>query len=521
MKKSESRPNVTFKMPGLGRIVPIFIQHRKFIVTCTVLVLVAMFCVLLILDPKYEVSTSVFIQFGREMTAPATVGDALVMPASKRPEDIISEIEIMKSRHLWTALANHFGEDYFFGEPEAVSFFQKVKRTARHAYRAVREAMSGTLVTLGFRRELTKLERVVMALQNSVEIEPIRKSDVIEIRMRTTDPDSGEEILAKFLELYQENHMKAHKIPKAKEFFQDETKSLLNRLCEAEAARSKFKESQGVWFIPEQRSLLLGWAKEIRSRQVQKEVLLAGLDAEIIQLTSQADSLPAERLKTREEKRNPAREKLASILVDLEFQKQAQAKRFQDDSRVIIDLQRQISDTKVAMQEMSEYLIASKVMSQNDQLIKVQQALLTKTSEQAGLRAQVNQGRQQLLNIQQELNKLESVDVESNRLDREIVRLEIDYSLYADNVEETRISEAMDMAEILNIAVIAQPSSSLRPVSPSLKLCFIGAIIIGFGGSIALIFIIDGLRPAVRSRQDVMDLLAVPVLARIPEDKRL
>ena len=521
MKKSESKPIVTLKMPGMGRIVPVLIQRRKFIVTSTILVLLAMFCVLLILDPKYEVSTSVFIQFGREMTAPATVGDALVMPASKRPEDITSEIEIMKSRHLWTDLANHFGEDYFFGEPVADTFFQKVKRSARHAYRAVRAAMDRALVTLGFRRELTKLERVVMVLQSSVEIEPIRKSDVIEIRMRTTDPDAGEEVLAKFLELYQENHMEVHKTPKAKEFFQEESKLLLDRLHQSEIALANFKESQGVWFIPEQRNLLLNWAKEIRSQQVQMAVIVAGLDAEIEQLSAEAETMPAEWLKSREDKRNPAREKLASILVDLEYQKQAQSKKFQDDSRVIIDLQRQVNDTTVALQQMPEYLVASKVTSQNDQLIKVQQTLLTKTSERASLQAQLLEGNKQLLVIQQELDKLESFSVESRRRDREIARLEIDYSLYADNVEETRISEAMDLAKILNISIIALPSSSLRPVSPSLKLCFIGAIIVGLGGSIALIFIIDGLRPSVRSRQDVMDLLAVPVLARIPEDKRL
>ena len=521
MKKSESKPTVTMKMPGMGRIVPILIQHKKFIITSTILVLLAMFCVLLILDPKYEVGTSVFIKFGREMLAPATVGDAVVMPASKRPEDITSEIEIMKSRHLWTELVNYFGEDYFFGEPVADTFFKKVKRDARHAYQTVRKTISQTLVTLGFRREVTNLERVVMALQSSVEIEPIRKSDVIEIRMRTTDPDAGEEILAKFLELYQESHLEAHKTPKAKEFFQDESKSLLDRLRQSETALSKFKESQGIWFIPEQRNLLLNWAKEIRSQQVQMEVILAGLDAEIAQLTAQAKLMPDEQMKSREEKRNPTREKLESILVDLEYQKQAQFKKFQDDSRVIIDLQRQINDTSVSLQQKPEYLVASKVMSQNDQLLKVQQVLLTKTSERASLQAQLLEGNKQLLIIQQELDKLESLGVESRRLDREIARLEVDYSLYADNVEEARISEAMDLAKILNISVIAPPSSSLRPVSPSLKLCFIGAIIIGLGGSIALIFIIDGLRPAVRSRQDVMDLLAVPVLARIPEDKRL
>ncbi|MBN2375010.1 MAG: hypothetical protein JXD22_01315 [Sedimentisphaerales bacterium] len=521
MKKSESKPIVTMKLPGIGRFLPVLIQHRKFIITSTILVLLAMFCVLLILDPKYEVSTSVFIKFGREMTAPATVGNAVVMPASKRPEDITSEIEIMKNRHLWTELVNYFGEDYFFGEPVADTFFKKVKQKARRAYMTVRKTLGQALVTLGFRRELTNLERVVMTLQSSVEIEPIRKSDVIEIRMRTTDPDAGEEILAKFLELYQESHLKAHTTPKAKEFFQEESKSLLDRLRQSETTLANFKESHGIWSIPEQRNLLLNWAKEIRSQQVQMEVIVAGLDAEIAQLTAQAKLMPAEQLKTREDKRNPVREKLASILVDLEFEKQAQAKKFQEDNRTILDLQRQINDTSVALQSKPEYLVASTVMCQNEQLLKVQQILLTKTSEQASLQAQLVEGNKQLLIIQQELDKLESLGVESRRLDREIARLEIDYSLYTDNVEEARISEAMDLAKILNISVIAPPSSSLRPVSPSLKLCFIGAIIIGLGGSIALIFIIDGLRPAVRMRQDVMNILEVPVLARIPEDKKL
>jgi Mrp family chromosome partitioning ATPase/uncharacterized protein involved in exopolysaccharide biosynthesis len=124
-----------------------------------------------------------------------------------------------------------------------------------------------------------------------------------------------------------------------------------------------------------------------------------------------------------------------------------------------------------------------------------------------------------LQEAQRGLDELDVAELELARLDREIIRMERDYLLYAGKREEARIFAAMDLAEISNISVIAPPTATARPVAPSLKMLIAGIVVIGFGAPIGLVLLYGMLRPAVHSREDVAEGLGARVLARLPESK--
>ena len=144
---------------------------------------------------------------------------------------------------------------------------------------------------------------------------------------------------------------------------------------------------------------------------------------------------------------------------------------------------------------------------------------LEKEAQLEGIRARSAAQSRQLGAIAAQLEKLDGMDAEARRLDREIALLEQNYLLYSKHLEEARISKAMDDAEIANVTVIAPPASSMVPVKPRLAIWLVGSLVVGAGAPIALVFAREALRPTVRSREEIVEILDSPVLAALPDGR--
>jgi len=180
-------PRATFSPPGFDRLLPVILQNWKLVLACTVLGLIGSIAALPLMDTQYLVTAKVLVQVGREMTAPPTATAKDSIPqilTSRRPEDLGSEIEIMKDPQLLEQVVLAFGPDYFLAEPPAVTLWQQAKRLARHTIRFARETVNQGLIMLGVRRPMGPVERVVAALRQALWMEDVRKSDVISVQLR-------------------------------------------------------------------------------------------------------------------------------------------------------------------------------------------------------------------------------------------------------------------------------------------------------------------------------------------------
>src|SRR5439155_18083886 len=132
-------------------------------------------------------------KLGPEMMAPPILGakEGQVMPATKRPEDATSEAEILSNPRLIRSVVEHFGEKFFLSEPPAETLWQKAKRLPKSIWSGAREGVREVMVLLGLRPRISPLERVTLALADSLQVEPVRKSDVIEVRLGFPDPEAG------------------------------------------------------------------------------------------------------------------------------------------------------------------------------------------------------------------------------------------------------------------------------------------------------------------------------------------
>jgi len=115
------------------------------------------------------------------------------------------------------------------------------------------------------------------------------------------------------------------------------------------------------------------------------------------------------------------------------------------------------------------------------------------------------------------LDALDEAELKLADLDREIKRLEQDFSLYAGKYSQARIMAAMDLAKISNVVVVTPPMAGAHPATPSLKLIIAGIVVVGFGAPIAVVLLHAMIHPAVHDREDLADALGARVLAWLPE----
>jgi uncharacterized protein involved in exopolysaccharide biosynthesis len=126
-----------------------------------------------------------------------------------------------------------------------------------------------------------------------------------------------------------------------------------------------------------------------------------------------------------------------------------------------------------------------------------------------------------LEDIERKIRQLSATEATLTDMQRDITRLDREYQLYTARLEESRISEAMDLAKIANVRVISPPAADPIPVFPPLLIMLGAGVGIGLCAPLGWLFAADALRPVVRSRRDIEDGIGIPVLASLPDYRAL
>lgn len=512
-------PRVTWPSFGAGYVLSTLIKRRLLIGAGTLIGVVGAVGALLLITPRYEVSASLLLRLAREVKPAVATGTAGQTFQAVRPEDIASEIEILRSQFLIEKVVQFFGENLFLAEPGPQTFTQRVKAVIRSVAGAVRTAGQEIMIRIGLSRRLTPGEQAVLAVQGGLIVEPVPRSDVIRIRLGTPDPNVGIKVAGKLIDFYLEEHIAAHKTQKARTFLEEQTETTRRALAGHEASRAAFKRSKSVASLDEERKLLLGQRKDMAAALDTTQADASQVAAEIKDIDrKRAELSPDLRLSTTSQ-RNPLIDILRTRLVTLEGRREELRGKYSDDSRIVSDLDREIEDVRRSLAAEGPYVTQSVTSGVNSTVQTLERELIAKRGTLQGLQARLSTLTQQLAALNAEIRAIELADVELRRLERELVLAEQNYTLYTKNLEEARISEALDIAKISNVVVIAPPTASLVPVWPPKLMVLVGGLLVGLGGAITVAFALEAFRPTVRSRADVAEVLGVPVLASIPDPR--
>jgi len=121
-------------------------------------------------------------------------------------------------------------------------------------------------------------ERAARKLCNRLEVEPIKKTNLIEIRYDASDPELAAQVLKSLSGIYLEKHMEVHRPRGQLHFFDQQTGESRRQLEEAKGTLLNFTNSHGVVMAAQQRDLVLQRLNEVEAsyRQAQVEISETG-----------------------------------------------------------------------------------------------------------------------------------------------------------------------------------------------------------------------------------------------------
>jgi len=193
-------------------------------------------------------------------------------------------------------------------------------------------------------------------------------------------------------------------------------------------------------------------------------------------------------------------------LAELRLEEEKLLSKYNEQSIPVVNIRNEIEKAQQILDEERKTYLTNTIISQKQAL--------------QGLRSKEQIQKQENAKLQQELLKINNVEFKLKELERQVALNEENYQLYVRNMEEARISKAMDMEKIASVSVVEPALPPLQPI-PSLKrIKILLSIILGGFLGLGTAFALEYFNQSFNKREDVVKHLGLPVLASIPEMKR-
>jgi uncharacterized protein involved in exopolysaccharide biosynthesis len=196
---------------------------------------------------------------------------------------------------------------------------------------------------------------------------------------------------------------------------------------------------------------------------------------------------------------SPIRTKLA----ELQFKERDLLNRYTKESIAVANVRKEI--------EAAKELLAKEERAYHDK------AIMTVSQTLKALRNKEENQRRDLARYQQELNRLNNFEMQYTELEQQVKKDEESYQLYGKKIDETKMSDAMDVQKIVNMSVIQPALPPITPIKKQLMRNIGLSIFFGLFAGFGAAFVLEFLRHTFKNREDVEKHLGLPVLASIPE----
>ncbi|MFQ5903875.1 MAG: GumC family protein, partial [Candidatus Binatia bacterium] len=462
----------------------VIFKHKAKILTlfCATVITVAIGS--FVMKPTYEATSQVLVKLGRENiyvpTSPTATSTSPIFSFS-REEQINSEIEILKSRYLLEKVVESLGAETIYPDLEVDGESSLLKKAATLPFlRRLGGNQSGD-------EKPSPEDRALLRLRKKVSVEGVKKSDVIDITFQSHDPQVAAKVVNALVGFYLDHHLTVHKNPMAYDFFRDQAKLLEAKLKDSEGALEAFRRENTITSLQEQRSLVLRKAADLNAELKATLGRVQETKTMIRKLRQQLSRLSPNVELEKNIGGNPyVINTLKAKLAELELQEQEYLTRYTEKSRLVVNIREQIKTVKRKLAKEDESVYGSTRSGINTTYKALERELFSQEANLKALEARETSQRQNLAVYDTELERLNHIEAQFNHLERQVEINRQNYKLYLTKLEESRISNAMDMEKIANVSVIQPALTPIKPIKPRKLLNIILSILLGGIGGLGI-----------------------------------
>lgn len=442
---------------------------------------------------KYEAQMKILVRHRRvDPVVSTTPESASVVQPAVSEEEINSEVELIKSHDLIEQVAADCGLD-------------KVKRHFWSNWFPAPEAL--------------RLPKAVARLSNEVKVEPVRKSNLIDVTYRSTDPRMAARVLQTLGNLYLQKHMAVNHPPGQFDFFNQQAEQYRRNLADAEERLVNFGREQAV-AAQSERDILLQKVNDLEVQLTQNQAAIAAQTSRIQALEKQVASTPP-RLATqaRTSDNGALQEQLKATLLTLQLKRTDLVAKYDPSYRLVQEVDAQIAQTKDAIAAAEKAPVREDTTDQNPTYQWLAGELAKARADLPTLKANAEATATSIRAYRAKILSLDEKGIEQQDLTRTAKADEGNYLLYLNKREEARIADEMDNRRIENVVVAEAATVPALPINSPWMVVLVGGLLASFA-SAGLAFAAEYLDPSFRTPDEVKEYLNVPVFAAIPREDR-
>ena len=474
---------------------PLF-RHRQLVMVSFVVIFLGAVVAALLLPKEYQSEMKILVKRGR---VEASLG-VPPQPAISE-EELNSEVELLKGHDLL----------------EKVVVACKLDRVREEHFW---DGWSGAVkaASASPEGEAPSVSRAVQRLASQLQVEPVKKTDLIRVSYESSDPERSAKVLATLANLYLEKHVAVYRAPGAVDFFQRETERYRTELAAAEERLKEFDRTEGVVAPELERQILIKLADfdaTLRSTQVS----ISETEQRMRKLELQLATTPSRETTAIRTADNAALlQQLKTTLLDLELKRTSLLEKFAPGYRPLVEIEKQIAQTKAALQSAENTPLWDETTDREPTHLWLKEELAKAKADLAAFEARAVATARVTELYASKARTIDEKGTAQQDLLREAKAAEDNYLLYRRREEEARISDALDKERIVNVALAEAPTVPALPSRPRpLFTLLVGTLLAGLV-SVGLAFVSDYFDPSFRTPEEVRQALHLPVLAAVPKN---
>ncbi|MGB7494547.1 MAG: Wzz/FepE/Etk N-terminal domain-containing protein [Candidatus Acidiferrum sp.] len=469
-------------------VAPVF-RHRRLVAGSFLAIVLGAIVATLVLPKQYQAEMKILVKRELEPTLTSDKTTVIDSRSEVSEEQVQSEVELLRSHDLLENVVKACG---------------------------LVPALNGK----DDREQSVSLARAVRNLERKLQVEPLKKTDLINITYQSQDPELAARVLNTLSSLYLEKHLAVHRLPGAFDFFQKETERYRNELSANEEHLVSFDSEAGL-VSPE-------IEKEIALRkQSEFDAALRETRTDIAETSHRISALEDEMIKTaprittlERTSDNPMLEQqLKSTLLNLELKRTELLSKFAPEYPLVQEVQKQIAQAEAAIAAAEQSPLREQTTDRDPTYAWMREELAKDRSQLIALRARAEALAPVVQTYQIKTHSLDEKGATQEDLVRAAKAAEQNYLLYLQKQEEARISDALDRNRIVNVAIAEAATVPALPTRSPLLTLLLGGLLatcLSLGSAYAA----DYLDPSFRTPQELYDTLDVPVLAAVPREGR-
>ena len=448
-------PSKASQMNSVLDLLQVLRRNIMFIAVLFALIMSSIVAGVYLRKPSFDSTAKVLVSFeglGISLSrAEFQTGNTQVQAA----EAIASQGEIFRSRSIVEQAIDEIGVEAL-RDPEATSMIGRIIGSVANF---TGDAIESVLFRLGLATRMEERDVLVEKLSKSLDVFPIRQSQIVIVSVRWRRPEIARLLLSKVMETYLARSKELSQRANSYEVFAEQTKRLSVDLSNAEQGLLQFRLKNDILDLPQEKQILISRIEKLSG-------LMVGISPEAGNFSGRAgelatasgdDNILVSQLSSLQAQLSAFRLELARLRIS-----------FTPDNRNVRELESQIAEV--------ETMIAS-------------------------IRARVSRSLEE---SKTRLRIVIEAEASYERISRDVEMARDAYQTYRKVTEDRRVTQSRNMQ--VNIQVIDSPSLPLQAVGPArLTLLIAGlpfSLICAFGLMLLIHFYRSWMQREAHNRQE-------------------